>query len=133
MTQRITEGLRLRILLTVYYGLVWGFEVHRYVSTGVRREVLGDMDFLHVAMFASLVLISWWLCISLRATSDRIAALLYGLFYAIRIGSQFVKRIEAPMLMVTECAIISAGMIAMIIGLIHTILHDSDHTATTTP
>ena len=79
---------------------------------------------MHIAMFASFVVISWWLLKKLRRVSDRIAALLYGLFYTVRIGTQFVKSVDPLMLAVAGCAIVSAGMIAMIVGLIHAILHD---------
>jgi len=82
------------------------------------------MPYLHIAMFAGFALIGLWLIASLRRVSDRIAALLYGLFYAIRIGTNFAKGVNVSLLEVAGCVVISAGMIAVIVGLIRAIGHE---------
>ena len=124
MTQKITEGLKVRVFLTVYYGIVCALAIHRCTSVLSGREVLGEMPYLHIAMFAGFALISWWLIASLRRMSDRVAALFYGLFYAIRVGTNFVKGTNGSLLEGTGCALITAGMIAMIVGLVHASSHD---------
>jgi hypothetical protein len=117
----VTEELRVRIFLTVYYGIVCAFAVHRCASVLSGREVLGEMPYLHIAMFAGFALIGWWLIASLRRVCNRIAALLYVFFYAIKIGTNFAKGVNVSLLEVTGCVVISAGMIAVIVGLIRAI------------
>jgi hypothetical protein len=124
LPHKITEGLRVRILFTVSYGIVCALAVHRSASVISGREVLGGMPYLHIAMFAGFALISWLLIASLRRVSDRIAALLYGLFYAMRIGTNFVTGGNVSLAGGVECALITAGMIAMIVGLIRAFGHE---------
>jgi hypothetical protein len=123
LAQKVTDGIRVRIFLTVYYGIVCALAIHRCASVLSGREVLGEMPYLHIAIFAGFALISWWLIASLRRTSDRIAALLFGLFYAIKIGTNFVMGVNVSLLEGVGGVMISAGMIAMIVGLIHALSH----------
>lgn len=120
-SQSRNGGLQGRIGLTVYYGFVCALAVRRCASISSRREVVDQLSYWHMALYASFALSSWWLIGSFRRTSDRIAALLYGLFYAIRIGAHFLKCADRLLLAGTECAIISAGMIAMMVGMMHAI------------
>jgi hypothetical protein len=83
-----------------------------------------ELSYWQMALYTSFALASWWLLRSFRRASDRIAALLYGLFYALRIGAHFVSGADTLAIAGAECAIISAGMIAMIVALIHAISHE---------
>ena len=123
LTQQIKGGLQGRIGLTIYYGFVCALAVHRFTSIPSGRGGVDELSYWHMAQYASFALASWWLLRSFRRTSDRIAALLYGLFYAIRIGAHFISA-DTLVLAGVGCAIISAGMIAMIVGMIHAISHE---------
>jgi hypothetical protein len=119
LTHQIKDELLVRIGLAVYYGFVCALAVRRCIPWG--RGFVDELSYLQMALYASVALSSWWLLRSFRNTSDRIAALLYGLFYSVRIGAHFVSGIDTSVLAGAECAIISAGMIAMIIGIVHAI------------
>jgi hypothetical protein len=121
LTRQIKGGLQGRIGLTVYYGFICALTVRRCASIPSGRGVADELSYWHMTLYASFALASWWLLGSFRRTSDRIAALLYGLFYAIRIGAHFVGGADTLAITWVECAIISAGMIAMIVGIIHAI------------
>jgi hypothetical protein len=123
LTQQIKGGLQGRIGLTIYYGFVCALAVRRCTSIPSGRGGVDELSYWHMALYASFALASWWLLRSFRRTSDRIAALLYGLFYAIRIGAHFTSA-DTLVLAGVGCAIISAGMIAMIVGMIHAISHE---------
>ena len=123
MAGQIKGGLQGRIGLTIYYGFVCALAVRRCASIPSGRGVVDELSYWHMALYAAFALSSWWLLGSFRRASDRIAALLYGFFYAIRIGECFVKSINAVP-MVAGCAVISAGMIAMIVGLKRAITHE---------
>ena len=124
LTKQIKGELQARIGLTIYYGLVCALAVRRCASIASGRGVVDELSYSHMALYASFALASWWLLRSFRRTSDRTAAFLYGLFYAIRIGAHFISGADALVLAGAECAIISAGMIAMIVGVIHAISHE---------
>ena len=124
LTQQIKGGLPGRIGLTVYYGFICALAVRRCASILSGRGGVDELSYWHMALYASFALASFWLLGSFRRTSDRIAALLYGLFYALRIGAHFVSGADTLALAGAGCAIISAGMIAMIVGLIHAISHE---------
>jgi hypothetical protein len=124
LTQRIKGGLQGRIGLTIYYGFVCALAVRWCASIPSGRGVVDELSYWHMVLYASFALASWWLLRSFRRTSDRIAALLYGLFYAIRIGAHFITGADTLVLARVECAIISAGMIAMIVGMIHAVSHE---------
>jgi hypothetical protein len=124
LTQQIKGELQGRIGLTIYYGFVCALAVRRCASILSRRGVVDELSYWHMALYASFALASWWLLRSFRRTSDRTAALLYGLFYAIRIGGHFISDADTLLLAGVECAIISAGMIAMIVGMIQVISHE---------
>jgi hypothetical protein len=81
-------------------------------------QATGELDYLQIAVFAGLALASWWLLKSFARLADRIAALLYGLFYATRITTNFVQGAAKDALTETGAAIISVGMVAVIIGVI---------------
>jgi prolipoprotein diacylglyceryltransferase len=66
---------------------------------------------------------SWWLIRSVRRTSDRVAAFLFGVFYAIRIATEFGRNVDASAPMIAACAVISLGMMAMLVGLIRALSH----------
>lgn len=117
MATDIEGGLQGRIGLTVYYSFVWVLAVRRCISTLSGRGFVNELSYWHVALYAALAFSSWLLLGHFQKTSDRIAALLYGLFYSIRVGIYFVKGVEASLPVIAECTIISAGMIAMIVGL----------------
>ena len=130
MIQPVKGGLQGRIGLTVYYGFVCALAVRRFVSIPSGPGGVDEMSYRRMILYASLALSSWWLLRVFRRTSDRVAALLYGLFYAIRIGAQFVNGADTLLLAGAECAIISAGMIAMIVGLIYAISHKEPENST---
>ena len=110
-------GIRGRIGLTVYYGFVCALAVRRCGSILSGRGRGDSLSYLHMALYAALALSGWWLLRELRETRDRLAACLFGLFYAIRVGACFVRGVDASMPLFVECAVILAGMIAMILGL----------------
>src|ERR1039457_6267792 len=114
----LTQELQVRIGTTLYYGFVFALAIHRCAVAFSGRAMPDELSYLHIAVFAGLTLASWWLLGSLRWMSDRIAAFLYGLFYAVRIGTHFARGAEPSMLVGAESVIITAGMIAMIVGVI---------------
>jgi len=123
LTLQLKGGLLGRIGLTAYYGFVCALAVRRCASIPSGRGGVDELSYWAIALYAAFALASWWLLRSFRTTSDRIAALLYGIFYAIRIGEHFGKGVDRLVLAGAECGIISAGMIAMIVGLMHAISH----------
>ena len=125
------SGLQGRIGLTVYYGFVCALAVRRCASIPSGRGVVDELSYWHMALYASFALASWWLLGSFRRTSDRIAALFYGLFYATRIAAHFVGGVDTLVLAGAGCAIILAGMIAMIVGIIHAISHEKPENSAT--
>jgi hypothetical protein len=124
LREQFKGGLQGRIGLAVYYAFVWALAVRRYAPILSGREVADDLSHWQMALYAAFALSSWWLLRNFRRTSDRIAALLYGLFYAIRIGASFVRGVDASVSLVAACAVISAGMIAVIVGLKQAMSHD---------
>lgn len=124
MAEQIKGGLQGRIGLTVYFGFICVFAVRRCALIFLGHSVPDEMSNFNMALYAAFALSGWWLLGRFHKTSDRIAALLYGLFYAIRIGSHFAGGVHTLLLAGAECAVISAGMIAMIVGLIHAITNE---------
>jgi hypothetical protein len=82
------------------------------------REVANDLTPLHLTIFAFLVFTSWCLLAMLNRRGDRIAAVLYGVFYAGRIAIHFLHGRASSVLQGFECAIIMTGLIALAPGLI---------------
>ncbi|MGA9899040.1 MAG: hypothetical protein WBQ09_13135 [Terriglobales bacterium] len=117
MAIKMERALEGRIGLTLYYGFVCALALRRCVSVFYGGGSSDDLSYFHIALYAALAFSSWWLYIAVPKTSDRVAALLFGLFYAIRIGAGFAKSIDPSISVVMGCAVISVGMMAMIIGL----------------
>jgi hypothetical protein len=64
---------------------------------------------------------SWCLLATLSRRSDRIAAILYGVFYSGRIGIHFLQGRLFTALQGFECAVIITGLVALAPGLIQAI------------
>lgn len=107
-----------RVGLAVYYGIVCGLAVHRCFAFIERREVMRDLSALEIATFAGFALVSLGLLKALSTTTDRIAALLYGVFYVVRIATSFAKGSAIDALVGTGAVVISAGMVSVMIGMI---------------
>jgi hypothetical protein len=115
--KQMFDSLGIRTGLTVYYGIVCGIAVNRFLSA-LSGELPKELTSLHVATYAGFTLVGWALLKSLDRWSDRIAVFLYGLFYAIRVLTNYVAVANVSLLEGVECGIISVGMIAMIVGLV---------------
>ena len=121
MKQQIRGGFPGRVGLTAYYIFVWALAIRRCSLAHLGPEPVGLLLYEQTAVYAALALSSWWLLRNLRWASDRIAALLFGLFYAAVVGARLFKGTNTFVLVMAECAIISAGMVAMIVGLLRAI------------
>jgi len=120
--KQMFESLGTRTGLTIYYGIVCGIAINRFrsvLSGGIPTKSTG----LHVAMFAGFTLVSWALLKSLDRWSDRVAVFLYGLFYAIRVVTNYISVANDSLLAGVECGSILVGMIAMIVGLVRVVRH----------
>lgn len=110
--------LKGRIGFTLYYGLVWVLAVRRCASiVSWRGSLLDPLSNLQMALYAGVALSAWWLFGRYTKASDRLAAFLFGLFYALRVIVHLVKNTSTPPAAAVECAVISTGMVAMIVGL----------------
>ena len=119
MAQQDTQKFWLRLGATAYYGIVCSYAVHRFAIALLGRTPADKLTYLHIAMFGFLALTSWCLVSALNRLSDRIAAVLYGVFYVVRIGMHFVSSQNYVVILLgIGCAIILSGMVAMIIGII---------------
>jgi hypothetical protein len=119
MAQQDMQKLWFRLGATAYYGIVCSYAVHRFVITLLGRTPADELTHLDIAVFGFVALTSWCLTSALNRLSDRIAAVLYGSFYLVRIGTHFVSS-ESSLVIILGigCSIILGGMIAMIIGII---------------
>jgi hypothetical protein len=121
LTERIDERKVGRIGLTAYYTFIWILAVWRFIGFERGRDEATEMPYLTIAIFAGFAVMYWWFAWRiLHRKSDRIAAVLCGLFYALRIAAPFTKGLSASVSAGIECVIISVGMVAVIIGLIRT-------------
>jgi hypothetical protein len=120
--KQMFESAGIRTGLTIYYGIACGIAVNRFLSA-LSGELPKELTSLHVAMYAGFTLVSWALLKSLDRWSDRVAVFLYGLFYAIRVVTNYVAVGNVSLLEGVECGIISVGMIAMIVGLVRVVRH----------
>ena len=120
--KQMFESMGIRTGLTIYYGIVCGIAVNRFLSA-LSGELPKELTGLHVAMYAGFTLVGWALLKSLDRWSDRVAVFLYGLFYAIRVVTNYVAIANVSLLEGVECGIISVGMIAMIVGLVRVVRH----------
>ena len=121
LEHRVYGGFQLRIGATLYYGFICVLAVHRCILVFIDKTYQSRLSYLDMLIFAGLALASWYLVKQLRRISDRIAALLYGIFYVVRIGTRFADGLSASILVGAGCIIILGGMIAMLVGLIHAI------------
>ena len=131
--KQMFESLGIRTGLTAYYGIVCGIAVNRFLSA-LSGELPKESTGLHVATYAGFTLVSWALLKSLDRWSDRVAVFLYGLFYAVRVVTNYVVVANVSLLEGVECGIISVGMIAMIVGLVRVARrHEPRNQADATP
>jgi hypothetical protein len=115
--KQMFESQAIRAGLTIYYGIVCGIAANRLFST-LSGDLPKGSTSLNVAIYAGFTLVSWALLKSLDQWSDRVAVFIYGLFYAIRVVTNYVAIANVSLLEGMECAIISVGLIAMIVGLV---------------
>jgi cell division protein FtsW (lipid II flippase) len=120
---RSQTNLWLRFGVTAYYGFVCGLALYRFCSELFGRESATELTKLHLIIFAFLAFTSWCLLNVLTRKSDRIAAVLYGIFYAIRIGMHFVSGQTASVFLGIGCAVILSGFIAISVGMVSAISH----------
>lgn len=124
MAEQIKGGLQGRIGLTLYYGFIFALAAHRCALIHSGRGVPDELSNFKITLYAAFALSGWWLLGWFRRMSDRIAAFLYGFFYAIRIGAHFIRSANALLVAEAGCVVISAGMIAIVVGLIGVIKHE---------
>jgi hypothetical protein len=117
VARKIADSSWLRLGATGYYGIICIFALYRFGTMLLGRDVTSNLTPLQLTIFAFLVFTSWCLLAVLSRRSDRIAALLYGVFYSGRIGIHFLHGRASAALQAFECAIIMTGLIVIIPGL----------------
>ena len=95
----MTNALRARIGLTLFYGTIWALEVWRCVSILSKQSILRQPSYWNIALYAYFALAGWLFLGRAHRMSDRIASLLYGLVFALKIGAFFVEGDRASVLM----------------------------------
>ena len=114
--EQVKEAFWLRVGATGYYGIVCSLSVHRFVAAVLGSVPATPLTHLGMVTFAGLALMGWYLMTVFERRTDRMAALLYGVFYALRVGTEFVNGRIALVLLGLGSAVIVTGMVAMILG-----------------
>ncbi len=119
---QVVDSPGIRAGLTVSYGIICAIEVNRFLST-ISGKLPTELSGLHVVTFAGFSLVGWAFMKNLHRPSDRVAAFLYGLFYAIRVITKYVAVANVRLIQGIECGIISVGMLAAILGMVQAAKH----------
>jgi hypothetical protein len=114
--EQVKEAFWLRVGATGYYGIVCSLAVHRFVAAVLGSAPAKPLTHLGMVTFVGLALTGWYFMNFFERRTDRIAALLYGVFYALRVGTEFVNGRIALVLLGLGSAVIVTGMVAMILG-----------------
>ena len=102
----------------VIIGVNCAYAVHRELVLISGRTVVGSSSYLTTAIYAGAAFVSWGYCKKLPKATDRLAAILFGVFCAFRIVMQFLSSVYLPLLNGIGCAVILIGLIAMLVGLL---------------
>jgi uncharacterized membrane protein len=114
--QKITNQQQVRILTTIFYGVICGYAVHRELVLISGRTIIEDFPYLTAVIFAGAAVGSWGYCKKLPRATDRLAAIFFGVFSVFRIVMQFSPSVYLPLLSGVSCATILIGFIAMLVG-----------------
>jgi TctA family transporter len=125
--RKIADTFWLRLGATGYYGIVCILALDRFGATALGRAVTDHLTPLQLAIFVFLAFTSWCLLASLSRREDRIAAVLYGVFYSGRIGIHFLHGRNSTFLQGLECAITITGLLALAPGLIQSFSNHRVH------
>ncbi len=134
MAQKISSGIRGRIAITILYGIICAYEIWAYISilTGQRVEIRPSYWAIAIAAYCAYV--CWSMVGEAHRKSDRIAALLMLLLFVTKIGVRFVGGHAALVLRGVGCIAVVAGIIAMLVGLVHGMSHkEPGNSATANP
>lgn len=118
MTQEITNQKLFRIVAAVIIGVNCAYAVHRELVFISGRTVVEDFSYLTTAIYAGAAFGSWWYCKKLPKSTDRLAAILFGVFSFFRIVMQFSPNVYLSLLNGISCAVILIGLIAMLVGVL---------------
>jgi hypothetical protein len=116
MRQEITNQKLFRIVAIVIIGVNCAYAVHRELVLISGRTVVESFSYLTAVIYAGAAFVSWGYCKKLPKATDRLAAILFGVFCAFRIAMQFVSSVYLPPLNGISCAVILIGLIAMLVG-----------------
>ncbi len=114
--EQVKETFWLRVGATGYYGIVCSLACYRFVASGMGSAPAKPLTHLQMVIFAGLALTGWYFMNLFERRTDRIAALLYGVFYALRVSTEFVSGRIALALLGLGSVVIVTGMVAMILG-----------------
>ena len=114
--EKLKEAFWLRVGATGYYGIVCSLAAYPFVASALGSAPAKPLTHLQMVIFAGLALMGWYFTTFFERRTDRIAALLYGVFYALRVGTEFVSGRIAFVLLGLGSAVIVTGMVAMILG-----------------
>jgi hypothetical protein len=118
MTQEIANQKLFRTVAFVIIGVNCAYTVHRELVLLSGQTVVVDFSYLTTAIYAGAAFGSWWYCKKLPKATDRLAAILFGVFSVLRIGTQLSSNLYFPMVNGVSCAVILIGLIAMLFGLL---------------
>jgi hypothetical protein len=108
-----------RIALTAWYGIFCILKAKVCISVHSGRGIIEHLPYWEIAFYACIALGCWSVFASNNwKTSDRIAALLYGVPFATRILGNFVKENGTILLNDIGCVAVAIGLVAMIVGLV---------------
>ena len=118
MTQEIANQKLFRIVAVVIIGVNCAYAVHRELALISGRTIVESFSYLTAVIYAGAAFVSWGYCKKLPKATDRLAAILFGVFCAFRIAMQFLPSVYLPLLSGISCAVILIGFIAMLVGLL---------------
>ncbi len=118
MTQEITNQKLFRIVAIVIIGVNCAYAVHRELVLISGRTVVGSSSYLTAVIYAGAAFVSWGYCKKLPKATDRIAAILFGVYSVFRIVMQFSPSVYLPLLSGINCAVILIGLITMLVGVL---------------
>jgi len=118
MTQEITNQKLFRIVAIVILGVNCAYAVHRELVLISGRTVVESFSYLTAVIYAGAAVVSWGYCKRLPKATDRIAAILFGMFCVFRIVMQFSPSVYLPLLSGISCAVILSALIAMLVGIL---------------
>lgn len=117
LREEIKDELFGRISITIFYGFICALALHRCILFLSGRARADELSNWQIALYAGFAFSSWSLTERFRLASDRIAAFLFGLFYAIRVVPSIMRAVDPFFAVVGGGIVISVGMIAIVVGL----------------